>query len=429
MESTRSLTDNHINTGLNDNTIDVSLPTFETHQPSVDNINHQVSDMELDNTNAESDNESDNDSDEYDYYINVFSARPGNFEDYIATGRSGKPQKYFKVSLGILSDSLEYLGPVLREMISTSESNNIDLNIENNVDYQDNLVLLIKFIRNVSCEFSAEELAQFTTYSNQYHKVAASNPTIVKLARKCFAFAREHDIVPKKREPVNIKHMERIHDFGCLCEFLQVDIGILAAAFWIKTISRSATPLQINDILDIPASTHDDDVYRAKREIYFLKNPSCVLEPPREMLSDINVEIDSDNDIDFQIDYIKQQFIEEQNVRFGKFHQELEKYETPSDDEILELAKKSESLNEDDIKRIDYEFKKKRYMCFHQDILSKEHELNRKLNKTEFQMMKDASPYLHADEKAEIDEDNEVIHLYKMIVKEYEKENCIEREE
>lgn len=425
MENAQSLPNDQKSSGLDD-TVNVSPATFEEPQkvdvPDI-TITNEDSDMELDYV------ESENKDDEYDYYINVFSARPGNFENYIATGQSGKPEKYFKVSLGIQSDILQYLGPVLRDMISESESNNIDLNIENNVDYQDNLVLLLKFIRNVSLQFSDEEMEQLTDYSNKYHKVTGSNPTVVKLVKCCFPFAREHDIVPKKGQYLNIKHMEKIHDFGCLCEFLKIDIGILAAAFWIKTISRSAAPLQINDILDIPASTHEDNIYRAQKIIYFLKYPCCVLEPTREMLKNINVDIDPDNDIDFQIDYIKQQFIEEQNVRFRKFNDELGAYDNPSDDEIMELAKESDSLNEDDIRRIDYEFKKKRYMNFHQDVLSKEHELNHKLNKSEFLMMKDDSPYLHPDEKAGIDEDNEVIHLYKMIVKEYEKENCIEREQ
>lgn len=392
-----------------------------------------ISDEINNDFNGEISDDMEEENEEADFYITVYNARPGNFYNFIMNGVVQQPKKYNKVSIGINKETLPYLGPGLKEMLDNVDGNIVELKSPNNTDYKDNLILLTQFIDEVSSVFTDEQHAQFTQYTNTFHKPSAQHPLIIRLINFSQRFAREHHITPQKGEIVNMKMVQTVYDFGTLCEFLGIDIGILASAFWFRTISKNSTPLQINDILDIPLFSHEDNVYRAKKELYFLKYPSCILEPSRELLDTIELEIDENSDVDFQIEYMKQQFEDEQNRRLVQFNDEIQQIKQLSseelmklpNEELLKLAKDSSVLNDDDYRKIDYEFMKRRYLAFHQDVLGKEHVLNHKLNKFEFKMMKDISPHLLAQEK----KSDDFKHLYTIIVEEYEKQNLIEREQ
>lgn len=372
---------------------------------------------------------SESEDEEADFYVTVYNARPGNFYNFMMNGTVQQPKKFNKVSIGMGNETLVYLGPVIQGMLNVSESNFIELTSPNNTDYKDNIILLNQFIEEVSSLFNNEQHVLLSQYVNTYHKPSAQHPLIIRLVKLSQRFAREHNIVPQKGQSVDMKMVQTVFDFGTLCEYLQIDIGILASSFWFRTITKCSVPLQINDILDIPRFSHEDNVYRAKKELYFLKYPASILEPSRELLDTIELEIDENSDIDFQIEYMKQQFEDEQNQRLNQFNDEIQGTGELPDEELLKLAKDSNTLNEDDYRKIEYEFTKRRFLAFHQDVLTKEHGLNRKLNKFEFKMMKDASAHLSPQEKSsDDDKGKDFRHLYNQIVEEYEKQNLIERE-
>jgi hypothetical protein len=404
------------------------VQSFDEHQQNkpVESTSHEAMEINQSDNNIMNEeyctDEEDDNEDESDYNITVFSARPGNFHNYITTGKTECPTKSFKISIGMTADTIDYMGPVFQNLVATSESNYIELTTNCNVDYKDNLLYLLKFIETVSSKYSDEEHKQISEYSNVYHKINASCPLLVNVIKNSTKFARANCLFPNKGKQVNINHVQKVHDFGCLCEYLQIDIGILAASYWFKTLSRLSNPMQINDILDLPPSSHEDNVYRAKRVIYFLKYPFCILEPSRKLLDNINVEIDEHSDINYQIEYIKEQFIDKQRKRFYRFNEELTEINHKiSNQDILQMASKTNYINEDDMRKIEYEFDKKRYISFHEDVLTKENELNRKLTKPEFKEIKDISPHLRIDEKQSTNGvDNTFIFSYQMIVKEYE---------
>jgi hypothetical protein len=351
----------------------------------------------------------DTSDDEYnapDVYINVYTVRPENFEIFLERkdGTPTIPETLTTCNVGVTMDMIRYMGPIVNDLVKQSGSDHIDLGIIEGVkeiNYKDNLYMLFNFIRDVMSEFSDADIEKLNSYFGTYHKFS-QDKLFTELQRKTIKFAKENNIF-NTGSGLTTNQIQSVHDFAMLCYYLQNGMGVIAAASMLRIISRLSNPMQINDIMVKEFPSHEDNVRKAKRTVFLLKNPAYLYEPFDEELASIEVDIMEGIDIDYQIKCIRETFIEKQNERIDQFNLYIENLmETNPDltpEQIMKIATESDIINEDDIKRIMFEEKKNRFLLFHENVMERKKELKRNPIPEEFDKLKTEDSNLLFDDK------------------------------
>jgi hypothetical protein len=339
-------------------------------------------------------------------YIKVYTIRPENFEIFLER-KDGTPtiqETLNTINIGVTMDMFRYMGPVVNDLVNKSDSDHIDLGVidgVNEINYHDNLYMLFNFIRDVISEFSDSDIERLNSYVGTYHKFS-NNKLFTELQRKTIKFAKENNIFGTDTG-LTSDQIKAVYDFAMLCYFLQIGIGVIAAASMFRIMSRLSNPMQINDIMVKEFPSHEDNVNKAKRVIFILKNPAYLYEPSDEQLASIDVNITEGIDINYQINCICEAFLEKQSQRINQFNQYIEEFIkvnpelTPT--QIMEIAKESNIINEDDINKIMFDDKKNRFLMFHEKVTERKKELKRNLLPDEFDVLKAQDTNLLPDDK------------------------------
>jgi hypothetical protein len=356
--------------------------------------------------NTMSHDASDDENSTSDVNINVYTVRPENFDVFLqrTNGTPIIPETLSVINIGITMEMVKYMGPIINDLVQNSGSDYIDLNIINGVkeiNYRDNLYMLFNFIRDVMSEFQDSDIDKLNSYVGTYHKFS-TDKLFTELQRKTIKFAKENNIF-NTANGLTSNQIQSVYDFAMLCYHLQIGMGIIAAASMLRILSRLSNPMQINDIMGKKFPSHEDNIIKAKRAYFLLKNPSHLYEPNVEELSSIELDIIEGIDIDYQITCICKTFIEEQNERIEKFNQYIENLMKTNpyltSEQIMEIANESDIINEDDIKRIIFEDKKSRFLSFHQNVMECKKELKRNPIPDEFDKLKAEDLNLLPDDK------------------------------
>lgn len=368
-------------------------------------------------TRLSSDSYSDMDVDsESPINISVYVLRPININDFLTYGTINKPNNSERINIEVDQSIVKHMGPVFNNLVKSTTDGIILLDTPHCIEYEDNILLLFKFIENVISLFSNEEIYELSQMSKSYNYKKIDNQIINKLQNLVFSFATNNDIFPDQLKNITTENIQKINDFGCLCDYLKIEIGILATVLWYRVLLNISTNLNITDIMDILPDTHKDKVYQIKREIYLLKNPCTLLEPSRKTLDKLNIDVDVRDDIDtyYQIYFIKQKFEEEQDKRFQKF---IDEYKDKlgadiSESDILAYATESSHLNVDDIEKIKFDYKRTRFINFYNLVKKKEFKLKRCLKQNEFDKLKNS---FNSFTKDDIKDNTLFKHFYLMV--------------
>lgn len=372
-----------------------------------------VQDMELDNTS--------------DISIMTYSSNATDFKDYLFSDIIYKNDERGIINIKVSGDNLKYAGNVLSKLYEERENDTIVINPPLNVNYEENLLIFFDFISEVVIKFDDSELQQISEFPKIYYPKNFNPDTFTKIKQYAYDFGKKNGMIPQINEfdKISTYHLQKIHDFSWLCEYLQLDLGIIMSFFWYRVLLCMSSVISLNDDVIMPPPTPIENLYRVKRAVFFLKHPGYILEPTKKMLDEIDLEIDDEIYVENHIESITSQFEAEQKERYDNFADEIKDIlnnttEQLCEDEMLEYAVESKFLNADDIERIKFDYKLQRFFAFHNYIMEIEEKTGKKIN-------------IHSDDFEKIKKDsvengilNEhdgsidiVRHFYELILKNY----------
>lgn len=351
----------------------------------------------------------------------VNSTYTTDFNNYLTDGIVYAPDTTNNVSITITSNILQYLGPIFQELYQKCENNVIILSAPLNVNYEDNVITLLKFIEIVVSEFSEDEQTQIIELSNTYSSKHVKNELYLKFKSLCFNFGKNHKMFPNLYNELNTEHLRKIHDFSWLCDYLQIYTGVIASMYWMRSFMCMSNVIHISDVIEISPKTHMENVYRAKRTLYFLKHPGDILEPSKDILDKLDLDINKDIYIEHQILNITHKFETAQSERFKQFYIEFKDIigvNQPTEDELLTYAIESKHLISDDIEKIKFDHKVQRLLQFHSAVKEVEFKVNRPLRDEEMNDVKRSMYEKGCLTEADV-KDSVFMHYYKFVITNY----------